>query len=118
AVDAATGLPLKVAVHTRSGTVAIESKFTSITFKRPAASNLAFRPPPDARVADGANVAATPQFSTDEQQQRDRQRTIEDVQSVQGVDDTLLRLGTTGDSWNEVVAVSGLSFWRMEDLGR
>src|SRR5258707_359325 len=40
-VDAATGLPLKVAVHTRSGTVAIESKFTSIDFKRPAASNLA-----------------------------------------------------------------------------
>jgi len=118
AVDAATGLPLKVAVHTRSGTVAIESKFTSVTFKRPAASNLAFRPPSEARVTDGANVTATPQFSNDEQQQRDRQRTLGDVQSVQGVDDPLLRLGTTGESWNEVVAVSGISFWRMEDLSR
>jgi hypothetical protein len=117
AVDAATGLPLKVAVHTRSGTVAIESKFTSITFKRPAASNLAFTPPPEAKVADGASVTAAPDFSN-EQQQRDRERTVGDVQSVKGVDQTLLRLGTTGDGWNEVVAVSGLSFWRTDNLSR
>ena len=95
-VDAATGVPLKVAVHTRSGTVAIESKFTSIDFKRPAASNLAFQAPPEAKVADGANVIATPNFSNDERQQRDRARTVQDVQSVKGVDQTLLRLATVG----------------------
>src|SRR5262249_16952869 len=49
-VDAETGLPLSVAVHTRSGTVAIESKFTSITFKRPRESNFRFTAPPEARV--------------------------------------------------------------------
>ena len=117
-VDAATGVPLKVAVHTRSGTVAIESKFTSIDFKRPAASNLAFTPPPEAKVADGANVIATPNFSNDEQQQRDRARTVEDVQSVKGVDQTLLRLATVGDGWDEVVALPGLNGWRLENLGR
>jgi hypothetical protein len=117
-VDAATGVPLKVAVHTRSGTVAIESKFTSITFRRPAASNLAFQPPPEAKVADGANVTATPNFSNDEQQQRDRARTVQDVQSVKGVDQTLLRLATVGDGWDEVVALPGLNGWRLENLAR
>jgi hypothetical protein len=117
-VDAANGVPLKVAVHTRSGTVAIESKFTSIDFKRPAASNLAFRPPPEAKVADGANVTATPSFSNDERQQRDRARTVEDVQSVKGVDQTLLRLATVGNGWDEVVALPGLNGWRLENLGR
>ena len=118
-VDAATGLPLRVQVNTRSGTVAIDSKFTSIKFKRPAASNFDFRPPPEATVTDGASVSREPNFSNDNwQQERDRQRALEDVQSVTGVNETLLRLATVGDGWNEVVAVSGLSFWRMDALGR
>ena len=118
-VDAATGLPLRVQVNTRSGTVAIDSKFTSIRFKRPAASNFDFRPPPEATVTDGATVSREPNFSNDNwQQERDRQRALEDVQSVTGVNETLLRLATVGDGWNEVVAVSGLSFWRMDALGR
>lgn len=117
-VDAATGLPLRVQVHTRSGTTAIESKFTSIAFERPAESNLEFTPPPDATVTDGATVSRERNVSGDSQQEHDRQRVLEDVQSVTGVDQTLLRLATVGDSWNEVVAVSGLSFWRMESLGR
>jgi hypothetical protein len=117
-VDAVTGLPLKVSVNTRSGTVAIESKFTSIKFARPAASNFDFRPPPEAKVTDGAKVPREPDYSDDWQKERDRERALEDVQSVTGVNETLLRLATVGDGWNEVVAVSGLSFWRMDDLGR
>jgi outer membrane lipoprotein-sorting protein len=117
-VDAATGLPLRVQVNTRSGTVAIDSKFTSIKYKRPAASNFDFRPPPEATVTDGATVSREPDYSDDWQKERDRERALEDVQSVTGVNETLLRLATVGDGWNEVVAVSGLSFWRMDDLGR
>jgi hypothetical protein len=117
-VDAETGLPLKVSVHTRSGTTAIESKFTSITYKKPAASNFAFRPPAEAVVTDGAKVSRERDFSGDWQKERDRERALEDVQSVTGVNDTLLRLATVGDGWNEVVAVSGLSWWRLDDLGR
>jgi hypothetical protein len=37
---------------------------------------------------------------------------------VTGVDDTLLRLATTGDGWEEVVALTGLDWWRLDDLGR
>jgi len=117
-VDSATGLPLRVQVHTRSGTTAIDNKFTSIEFKPPAESNFAFTPPPEAKVTDGATVSRERDFSGDWQKERDRERAIEDVQSVNGVDDTLLRLATTGDGWDEVVAVSGISFWRMEDLTR
>ena len=118
-VDAATGLPLRVQVNTRSGTVAIDSKFTSIKFKRPAASNFDFRPPPEATVTDGATVSRQPDYSDDNwQKERDRERALEDVQSVTGVDDTLLRLATTGDGWEEVVALTGLDWWRLDDLGR
>jgi outer membrane lipoprotein-sorting protein len=118
-VDAATGLPLKVSVNTRSGTVAIESKFTSIAFKRPAASNFTFRPPPEAKVTDGATVPREPDYSDDDwQKERDRERALEDVQSVTGVDETLLRLATVGDGWEEVVALTGLDWWRLDDLGR
>jgi outer membrane lipoprotein-sorting protein len=117
-VDAATGLPLRVQVNTRSGTVAIDSKFTSIKFKRPAASNFNFRPPPEATVTDGATVPREPDYSDDWQKERDRERALEDVQSVTGVDDTLLRLATTGDGWEEVVALTGLDWWRLDDLGR
>ncbi len=35
-----------------------------------------------------------------------------------GVDDTLLRLATTGDGWEEVVAITGVDFWRLDNLGR
>jgi len=117
-VDAATGLPLRVQVNTRSGTVAIDSKFTSIRFKRPAESNFAFRPPPEATVTDGATVSREPDYSDDWQKERDRERALEDVQSVTGVDDTLLRLATTGDGWEEVVAITGLDWWRLDNLGR
>jgi outer membrane lipoprotein-sorting protein len=118
AVDAETGLPLKVSVNTRSGTVAIESKFTSIKFARPSESNFAFRPPPEAVVTDGAKVSRERDFSGDWQKERDRERALEDVQSVTGVNQTLLRLATVGDGWNEVVAVSGLDWWRVDDLTR
>jgi len=116
-VDAATGLPLRVQVNTRSGTVAIDSKFTAIKFKRPAASNFDFRPPPEATVTDGATVSRERDFSGDWQKERDRQRALEDVQSVTGVDNTLLRLATTGDGWDEVVAITGVDFWRLDNLG-
>jgi hypothetical protein len=117
-VDAETGVPLKVSVHTRSGTTAIEAKFTSITFKKPAASNFAFRPPAEAVVTDGAKVSREQDFSGDWQKERDRERALQDVQSVTGVNQTLLRLATTGGGWDEVVALPGLSFWRMDDLTR
>jgi outer membrane lipoprotein-sorting protein len=118
AVDAATSLPLRVQVKTRSGTVAIDSKFTEITFKRPAASHFTFRPPPEATVTDGATVPREPDYSDDWQKERDRERALEDVQSVTGVDETLLRLATVGDGWEEVVALTGLDWWRLDDLGR
>jgi outer membrane lipoprotein-sorting protein len=117
-VDAATGLPLRVEVKTRSGTTAIDSKFTSIKFKRPSPSHFDFVPPPEAKVTDGDTVPREPDYSDDWQRERDRERALEDVQSVTGVNETLLRLATTGEGWNEVVAVTGLDWWRLDDLGR
>jgi hypothetical protein len=98
--------------------VAIDSKFTSITFKRPSKSQFAFRPPPEAKVTYGDEVSRSPDYTGDWQRERDRQRALEDVQSVTGVNEALLRLATTGEGWNEVVAVTGLSWWRLDDLGR
>jgi hypothetical protein len=116
AVDSATGLPLRVQVKTRSGTTAIDSKFTSISFKRPSPTHFDFRPPPEAKVTNGDTVAREPDYSGDWERERDRERALEDVQSVTGVNETLLRLATTGEGWNEVVALTGLDWWRLDDL--
>jgi hypothetical protein len=116
-VDAATGLPLSVKVHTRSGTVAIESKFTSITFKRPAATNFSFTTPPEARLTDSTQVSRTPDYSGDWRREHQRAEALADVQSVSGIDQALLKLATTGQGWDETVAVSGFSWWRLDRLG-
>ena len=98
--------------------MAIDSKFTSISFDRPAATHFDFRPPPEAKVTNGDTVSREPDYSDDWQRERDRERALEDVQSVTGVNEALLRLATTGDGWNEVVAVTGIDWWRLDDLGR
>jgi hypothetical protein len=116
-VDAATGLPLSVAVHTRSGTVAIESKFTSITFKRPAATNFRFTAPPAATLTDSAQVSRTPDYSGDWHREHQRAEALADVQSVNGIDQALLKLATVGQGWDETVAVSGFNWWRLDRLG-
>lgn len=116
-VDAATGLPLSVAVHTRSGTVAIESKFTSIAFKRPADTNFKFAAPPEARVTDSTQVSRTPDYSGDWHREHQRAEALADVQSVNGIDQALLKLATVGQGWDETVAVSGFNWWRLDRLG-
>jgi hypothetical protein len=118
AVDSATGLPLRVQVQTRSGTTAIDSKFTSISFKRPSPTHFDFRPPPEAKVTNGDTVPREPDYSGDWERERDRERALEDVQSVTGVNETLLRLATTGEGWNEVVALTGIDWWRLDDLSQ
>ncbi len=118
AVDAATGLPLRVSVNTRSGVVPIESRFTSLTFRRPAPSNFTFRPVPEARVVDGATVSSAPEQFGDRRREHQREDAVADVQSVTGVDSTLLRIATAGQGWDEVVALSGFRPWRVEQLAR
>jgi hypothetical protein len=116
-VDAATGLPLSVAVHTHSGTVAIESKFTSIAFTRPAPTNLSFAAPPEATVTDSTQVSRTPDYSGDWHREHRRAEALADVQSVSGIDQALLKLATVGQGWDETVAVSGFNWWRLDRLG-
>src|SRR5215213_5093981 len=61
--DAATGLPLAVALRSRAGTApAVTSAFTDISFEAPPAATLRFTPPPDAtqyrdQVIDLASAA-------------------------------------------------------------
>lgn len=51
AVDAATGLPLRVQVVSRSGgSPAVDLGFTAVSFSRPDADNFRFTPPPGAHV--------------------------------------------------------------------
>lgn len=58
AVDAATGLPLRVQVLSRdSGTPAIDVGFSSINFSVPPASTFAFTPPPGATVTEAHSAA-------------------------------------------------------------
>ena len=118
-VDARTGLPLRVAVQTRSGTVAIRAEFKSLALRRPAASHFTFRPPSEARVVDGQTVATSPDvFSGDWRKERERENAMQDVQSVSGVNQSLVRLATRGTSWDEVVVLSGFRPWRLEQLTR
>jgi outer membrane lipoprotein-sorting protein len=117
-VDAETGLPLRVTVETRGGTVAIRNEFTALTLRRPADSHFTFRPPSEARVADGATVATSPDVFDDWRKQHQREEAIQDVQSVAGVNRSLVRLATGGQGWDEVVMLSGFRPWRLEQLGR
>jgi outer membrane lipoprotein-sorting protein len=57
AVDAKTGLPLRVGLFAKAqAKAAFEVGFTSVSFSRPAASTFAFKPPPGATVT--TNTAA------------------------------------------------------------
>jgi len=117
-VDADTGLPLRVAVETRGGTVAIRNEFTELTLRRPAESHFTFRPPSEARVADGETVVTSPDVFDDWRKHRERENAIEDVQSVAGVDRSLVRLATWGTGGDKVVMLSGFRPWRVEQLTR
>ena len=57
-VDAATGLPLAVRIDAKGATApAVQVRFTSISFDRPAASVFAFSPPPGAHVTEDATAS-------------------------------------------------------------
>ena len=59
AIDASTGVPLEVRVEARSSTTpAVDLKFTSISYDRPAASTFAFTPPPGASVTEADNASS------------------------------------------------------------
>lgn len=119
-VDAQTGLPLRVAVQTRGGTTAIRAEFTSLTLRPPAASHFTFRPPSEARVVDGQTAVTSPDvFAPDDwRKQHQREEAIQDVQSVSGVNSSLIRLVTHGTSWDEVVVLTGFRPWRLDQLTR
>lgn len=117
-VDAQTGLPLRVAVQTRGGTTAIRAEFTSLRLRPPAASHFTFRPPSEARVADGETTVTSPDVFGDWQAQHRREEAIQDVQSVSGVNRDLVRLAAQGTSWDEVVVLSGFHAWRLDQLTR
>jgi hypothetical protein len=58
AVDAETGLPLRVQVLSRnSGTPAIDVGFSSVDFSVPSAESFAFTPPPGSRVTEAGSAA-------------------------------------------------------------
>jgi len=122
AVDAATGVPLQVSVHSRGGTVAIDSRFTSLTFTRPAASNFRFHPPPEARLENGATVGSVPGNTGGdaggEREHRRREGIAADVQSVLGAARTLTGVTTVGNGWNEVVVASGFEPWQLGNVAR
>jgi outer membrane lipoprotein-sorting protein len=55
-VDDATGVPLRVAVTSRDGTVALQSSFRDVRFSAPDAAALSFTAPPDASYEDVPRV--------------------------------------------------------------
>ena len=64
-VDAATGLPLAVRIEAKGATSpAVQIRFTSISFDRPAASVFAFTPPPGATVTEATDASQLLPFGT------------------------------------------------------
>ena len=116
AVDASTGLPLRVAEYVRGqGSPIVDDQFQSVSYSAPAASNFAFRPPPNARVLQAPTLGAA--LDPPRRFRRDRppsgtEGETGDRRAFGGP--TSIRI--VGSGWDEVVVASGVPDFGLRDL--
>jgi hypothetical protein len=116
AVDAETGLPLRVAEYVRGqGSPIVDDRFQSVSYAAPAASNFEFHAPPNAQVLQaptlGAALEPPRHFRSDRPTPRSEQDRGE-ARSFQGP--TSIRIVGTG--WDEVVVATGIPNFGLGDL--
>jgi hypothetical protein len=116
AVDADTGLPLRVAeyVHQQSSPI-VDDRFQTVAYSQPAPSDLAFRPPPNAHVlqAPTLGIALEPPERLNRRHHRFRpQGDLRERPSSGGP----LSVSTVGSGWDEVVVASGVPDFGLHDV--
>ncbi|MCU1350894.1 MAG: Outer rane lipoproteinsorting protein-like protein [Acidimicrobiales bacterium] len=123
AVDAATGLPLRVSVFARGvGRPVIDDGFTAISFGWPDPSNLTFTPPKTAEALD----VSTPALLLKAQAERARRFEREGFgrrgdrrggfpgPPIGGA--PAAPIGVTGTGWTQVFSTTDVRFWQLQDL--
>ena len=114
AVDASTGLPLRVAEYVRGqGGPIVDDRFQSVSFSEPAASNFAFHPPPNARVLEAPTLgtALNPPRRFD-------QRPFGAEGDGTGAFGGPASIRVDGTGWDEVVVATGVPDFNIGDLFR
>jgi hypothetical protein len=116
AIDARTGLPLRVAVfvHTQT-TPVIDGAYTDLSYSSPSPSSLAFRPPKTATVRDATTPEGMRQILRDrERSARRRFGGDNNFDTMSGADAGLV--GVTGQGWTQVYSTTGISAWRLRGI--
>jgi len=114
ALDATTGLPLRVAEYVRGqGSPIVDDQFQSVSYSEPAASNFEFRPPPDARVLQAPTLRAALEGPRHHRKRRPRGEDGAGNRFGVGAP-TAIRI--VGSGWNEVLVASGVPDFGLGDL--
>jgi hypothetical protein len=113
AVDAETGLPLRVAEYVRGqGSPIVDDRFQSVSYSAPAASNFEFHAPPNARVLQAPTLGAALEPPRHFHRGRQTERDAGEGGSFGGP--TSIRI--VGSGWDEVVVASGVPDFGLRDL--
>ena len=116
AVDASTGLPLRVVEYVRGqGAPIVDDRFQSVSFSQPAASNFEFHPPPNARVFAALTLGAA--LNPPRRIRRDAR-----LFGTDGGGDREFggpaSIRIDGKGWDEVVVATGVPDFNLGDLFR
>jgi outer membrane lipoprotein-sorting protein len=113
AIDATTGVPLEVRVEARSSTTpAVDLKFTSISYDRPAASTFAFTPPPGATVTEADNASSLLPIGSHYRGDRHQPNPGVVQPQVPSGSGSRPNVQVIGTSWDTVVIVDQMSLGR------
>lgn len=116
AVDAETGLPLRVAEYVRGqGSPIVDDRYQSVSYAVPAASNFAFHAPPNARWLQAPTLGAAlepPRHFRRHRQAAPAEPDERPARSFGGP--TSIRIVGTG--WDEVVVATGVPDFGLRDL--
>lgn len=123
-VDAATGLPLAVRVDAKAtGKPAIEVRFTSVSFDKPASSTFEFAPPPGSTVEQASDPTQLLPFGRSDGEGRHRRDKAARAAAANGADGgtgadagtdpaataARSKMTTVGTGWESVAIVSSAS---------
>jgi outer membrane lipoprotein-sorting protein len=115
AVDATTGLPLRVAEYVRGqGSPIVDDQFQSVSYSEPAASNFEFRPPPNARVLQAPTLRAALEGPRHHRERRPQPGENGGGDRPGLGAPTAIRI--VGSGWNEVLVASGVPDFGLGDL--
>jgi hypothetical protein len=119
-VDAATGAPLDAKITARgAASPAIELRFTSISFNKPAASVFAFTPPPGATVTQASSPSAlTGLGARPFERGRERHGTPPTGEPAKNAPSTGPMETTTivGTDWTTVAVISGAPLGELRSI--